>query len=100
MATSRSCKTPPCGVANLSRAALRCGCKDSSRFATLDVANLGRAVGVRKVKRPEVAQVRSRVAPSNPFSKLSGEHVEELVSVLGPDSAGLVVLDNLASDLP
>jgi hypothetical protein len=89
---------PTCGVANLSRAALRCSCKDSSRFATLDVANFWRAVGVREVKRPEVTQVRGRVAPSNSFSKLSREQVEELVSVLGPDSAGLVVLDIAKSE--
>jgi hypothetical protein len=46
---------------------------------------------------PKVAQVRSRVAPSNPFEKLSREHVDELVSVLGPNGAGLIVLDDLCS---
>lgn len=57
-------------------------------------------VGVRQVEEPEVAEVRDGVAATNPHAELGRECGEDVIAVLGPDRAGLMVLDDHPADVP
>ena len=89
-----------CAVANPPARALRVGGGGRARFATSDVANRRGAVGVRQVEGPEVAEIRGGIAPPEAALELGREYVQNPIAILGSDGSRLVVLDDLASDLP